>query len=190
MQVLLMMGPPGAGKGTQARRLIEEYGWAYLATGDLLRQEIQAGTPLGQNIQALVESGKLIPDELIVSLVEKQLQEGQTYLLDGFPRTVGQAEALEALLRRKNARLLGVLFLDVPQEVLLERIAGRAQAENRADDNLSVFRIRLEEYRQKTLPLVSYYEKKGLLRKVNGVGSIEEVHRRLKAKVEELLTQA
>ncbi|GIV25227.1 MAG: adenylate kinase [Bacteroidia bacterium] len=190
MQVLLLMGPPGAGKGTQARRLVEDYGWAYLATGDLLRQEIQAGTPLGKNIQALVEGGKLIPDQLIVSLVEQQLQEGRTYLLDGFPRTVGQAEALEALLRRKNARLLGALFLEVPEDTLLARIQGRAQVEHRADDSLDTFRIRLEEYHQKTRPLAAWYEERGLLRRINGVGSIEEVHHRLKEAIGELLKQA
>lgn len=188
MQILLLMGPPGAGKGTQARRLVDEYGWAYLATGDLLRQEIQAATPLGKNIQALVEGGKLIPDELIVSLVEQRLEAGKTYLLDGFPRTVGQAEALEALLHRKNARLLGALFLEVPEEVLLSRVQNRARVENRADDSLETFRIRLEEYHQKTRPLVAWYEQRGLLRRINGVGTVEEVHHRLKARVEKLLT--
>lgn len=190
MQVFLLVGPPGAGKGTQARRLIEKYGWGYLATGDLLREEIRKGTPLGEQIRHLVEAGQLVPDDLITALVESRLEEGRDYLLDGFPRTLGQAQALDSLLERKGARLKGVIFLDVPPEVLIQRIIHRAQIEGRADDTPDTVQTRLNEYRAKTAPLLSFYEQKGCLYPIAGVGTVEEVTQRIEAVVESLLNPA
>lgn len=187
MQVFLLMGPPGAGKGTQARLLVEKYGWGYIATGDLLREEIRSGTPLGRQIQALVESGKLVPDALVIALVESRLQEGRNYLIDGFPRTVAQAEALDQLLLRKGATLAGVYFLEVPEAVLLARMAGRAQAEGRADDTPETIQTRLQEYAQKTQPLIHYYEKRGKLHRILGTGSVEEVLSHLEAAIQPVL---
>lgn len=187
MRVFLLMGPPGAGKGTQARLLVEKYGWGYLATGDILREEIRAATPLGKQVQALVEAGKLVPDELIIQLVEAHLQGERDYLLDGFPRTVGQAEALDQLLLRKGATLAAVYFLEVPEAVLIQRIAGRAQAEGRADDTPATIQTRLEEYAQKTQPLLHYYEKQGKLYRISGTGSVEEVQGRLEAAIQPVL---
>ncbi|MCS6896265.1 MAG: adenylate kinase [Bacteroidia bacterium] len=190
MRAFLLIGPPGAGKGTQARRLVEKYNWGYLATGDLLREEIRKGTPLGTSIQALVENGKLVPDELIIQLVESHLKNGRDYLLDGFPRTVAQAEALDTLLQQKNAYLGGALFLQVPEDVLLQRLSTRAQIEGRADDTAETIQTRLREYHQKTAPLLSYYKAKNKLYEIAGLGSIEEVGERIEKVVETLLRDA
>lgn len=190
MRVFLLMGPPGAGKGTQARLLVEKYGWGYIATGDLLREEIRAATPLGRQIQALVESGKLVPDQLVITLVENRLQKGRDYLLDGFPRTVAQAKALDNLLAQKRATLGGVYFLEVPEAVLVERIAGRAKAEGRADDTPETIQTRLREYTEKTQPLIHYYENQGKLHRIPGIGSVEEVSARLEAAIQAVLLRS
>ncbi|MCS7189359.1 MAG: adenylate kinase [Bacteroidia bacterium] len=189
MRVFLLIGPPGAGKGTQARKLVEKYGWSYIATGDLLREEIRRGTPLGQQIQKIVEGGRLVPDEIIVQVVASYLDAGRDYLLDGFPRTVGQAEALKELLRQIGGEIGGAFLLEVPEETLIERMIGRAKIEGRTDDTPETLGVRLREYQEKTAPLVAYYEKEGKLHRVSGVGTVEEVFERLNSKVEFLLTE-
>ncbi|MCS7297580.1 MAG: adenylate kinase [Bacteroidia bacterium] len=188
MKVFLLMGPPGAGKGTQARKLVEKYHWTHIATGDLLREEIRLGTSRGQAVQALVESGKLVPDELMIELVESRLTDGGTYLLDGFPRTLGQAQALEELLTRKGAQLTGVLFLEVPEAELIQRLLRRSHAEGRADDTPHTIQTRLQEYRAKTAPLLSYYEERGILYRVPGLGDVEEIGNQIAKIVETLLS--
>lgn len=190
MRVFLLIGPPGAGKGTQARHLVEKYGWGYLSTGDLLREEIRRGTPLGEQIRTLVEGGKLVPDALIIQLVESRMENGRDYLLDGFPRTIGQAEALDQLLARRGARLTGALFLDVPEGELIQRLHGRAQIEGRADDTPETIQTRLREYQQKTAPLLAYYQKQGHLHTIPGTGTVEEVGQRIEKLVGTLLSSA
>lgn len=189
MRVFLLLGPPGAGKGTQARKLVEKYKWAYLATGDLLREEIKKGTPLGKQIQPFVENGKLVPDELIIALVGSHLQEGRDYLLDGFPRTVPQAEALDRLLKSQGAVFKAAFLLEVPEEVLLQRISNRAGIEGRSDDNPEAIRTRLQEYHSKTAPLIDYYHRRGLLYRIPGVGTVEEVTQRIENCLSPLLRE-
>lgn len=190
MRVFLLIGPPGAGKGTQARYLVEKYGWEYLATGDLLREEIRRGTPLGEQIRTLVESGQLVPDELIIQLVEHHMENGRDYLLDGFPRTIAQAEALDRLLSRRGGHLSGAIFLDVPEAELIQRLRGRAQIEGRADDNPDTIQTRLREYQQKTAPLLDYYQKQGRLHTIPGIGTVEEVGQRIEKVIGTLLSSA
>jgi adenylate kinase len=184
MRLILFIGPPGSGKGTQAQRLAQELGYRHLVMGDLLREEIRAKTPLGQKIQPLLEAGLLVPDELVIDLVAHHLQNGADYILDGFPRTVPQAQALDRLLNEKGASLQSVIFLDVPEEELIVRLLKRSELEGRTDDNPETIQRRLAEYRQKTQPLLDFYEARGLLRRISGVGSIPQITERIKKAME------
>jgi adenylate kinase len=163
-----LLGPPGSGKGTQAERLRDELGFIWLSTGDLLREARAEGTDLGKRAGVYMDRGELIPDDVIVDLVENALAElgDQRILLDGFPRTVAQAEAL--------GDIDAALLIDVPDEVVIERIAGRGQG--RADDNPDTVRERLRVYHRETEPLVEYYERQGKLRRVDGAQSPDAVH--------------
>ena len=178
-QRLLFIGPPGAGKGTQASRLCETHGLRHLSTGDLLRSEVSAGSALGQEAEAVMNRGELVSDDLVLAIVRSQLTtlNGQGWLLDGFPRNVAQAEALEPLLGELQQSIETVVLLELDDEVLVERLLARG----RADDNESVIRNRLEVYRQQTAPLIDYYQAKGLLISVDAQGSVEAITTRLEA---------
>ena len=158
---LLFLGPPGAGKGTQAARLCEANGMSHLSTGDLLRSEVAAGTALGLEAEAVMNRGELVSDELVLAIVESQMKtlSGSGWLLDGFPRTVPQANALEPLLKELEQPIEAVVLLELDDAVLIERLLARG----RDDDNEAVIRNRLEVYREKTSPLISFYRDKGLL---------------------------
>ena len=184
MQVILFVGPPGSGKGTQAQRLARELGYRHLVMGDLLRHEIQTETPLGRKIKPLLEAGLLVPDELVIDLIAQHLQEGANYILDGFPRTVPQAQALSHLLAQKGASLCAVIALEVPEEELLTRLLKRAELEGRSDDNPQIIQRRLAEYRTKTQPLLDFYAAQGLLRRISGLGDIPDITDRIKKAVE------
>ncbi len=184
MQVILFVGPPGSGKGTQAQRLAQELGYHHLVMGDLLRQEIQAQTPLGLKIKPLLEAGLLVPDQLVIDLISQHLREGANYILDGFPRTVPQAQALDHLLTQKGASLCAVIALDVPEEELLTRLLKRAEIEGRSDDNPQTIQRRLTEYRLKTQPLLDFYEARSLLRRISGLGLISDITDRIKKAVQ------
>ncbi len=173
---LLFLGPPGAGKGTQAERFCEKYAVMHLSTGDLLRAEVKAETTLGKEAADVMNRGELVSDQLVLSIVEKKLivQSGG-WLLDGFPRNVIQAEALEVLLEKIDQPIETVLLLELIDEVLIERLLSRG----RADDNEAVIRHRLEVYREKTAPLIQYYRNKGLVKAVEGHGSIEDIENRI-----------
>ena len=174
---LLFLGPPGAGKGTQAARLCESQAMKHLSTGDLLRAEVAAGSELGQEAEAVMNRGELVSDALVLAIVESQMKGlgGGGWLLDGFPRTVPQAEALEPLLAQLDQPIEAVVLLELDDAVLIERMLSRG----RADDNEAVIRNRLEVYREKTAPLISYYKDKGLLISVPAEGSVEAVTERI-----------
>ncbi|WP_186586745.1 adenylate kinase [Synechococcus sp. A15-28] len=174
---LLFLGPPGAGKGTQAARLCEANGMKHLSTGDLLRSEVAAGTALGQEAEAVMNRGELVSDALVLAIVESQLKglSRGGWLLDGFPRTVPQADALEPLLEELKQPIEAVVLLELDDAVLIERLLARG----RDDDNEAVIRNRLEVYREKTSPLISFYRDKGLLVSVEANGSVEEITDRI-----------
>jgi adenylate kinase len=181
---LILLGPPGAGKGTQAQHLVAKYGIVQLSTGDILRAAIKAGTPVGRQAQKIIAGGNLVPDDLVVGIVEERIAQPDArkgFVLDGFPRTLPQAVALDRMLRAKGLVLDAVLELRVDEAALLKRIESRV-AEMRArgeplrdDDNAAVLRTRLKTYRELTAPLIAHYRQQGVLRSVNGMASIEEV---------------
>jgi adenylate kinase len=182
---IIFIGPPGAGKGTQAERIVATYRLAHLSTGDMLRAARDAKTEIGQKADGYMSRGQLVPDDVIIVVIAKRLEDpdcGSGYLLDGFPRTIAQAEALDAMLRQRETPLDAVLELDVPEDELFRRLAGRG----RADDKPEVIRQRLVAYRQQTAPLLDYYSQRGLLRKINGLGSVDEIFARVKTELDRL----
>jgi len=181
---LILLGPPGAGKGTQAQRLVEKHGIVQLSTGDMLRAAVKAETPIGLRAKDIMARGELVPDEVVVGIIEERIQQpdaAKGFILDGFPRTVAQAEALQALLAKKRQKLDGVVELVVDDEILLERIEKRAaemQARGevvRADDNAEALKKRLDTYHAQTAPLSHFYRKKGLLKTTDGMAAIDSV---------------
>lgn len=178
-EAVIFLGPPGAGKGTQAKRLASEMGFKQLSTGDILRSHVARGTELGQLAKPLMDAGKLVPDEIILGLIGAELaaMPDPKVIFDGFPRTLAQAEALDRLLQEQHIRLLGVLLVTAPEDELVRRLLGRALEEGRSDDNEETIRARMVEYRQKTQPLVDYYQKSGSLKEINGLGKVDEVYR-------------
>jgi adenylate kinase len=183
---IILLGPPGAGKGTQAQRLIAKHGIVQLSTGDMLRAAIKAGTAVGQKAQGIMARGDLVPDDVVVGIISDRMDEPDArngFVLDGFPRTVAQAEALDRLLAEKGVGLDAVIELKVDEGALLKRIETRlAQTQARGevvrpDDNPESFRIRLAAYRDQTAPLIGYYGPTGRLRTIDGMAPIDEVSR-------------
>ena len=183
MKYFILFGPPGAGKGTQATAMVEKYNLHHLSTGELLRSEINAGTPLGLKAKALIEDGQLVPDEVVEGMIESCFRETSGvdgFLLDGFPRTIAQAEALDALLGRSGEKVTAVVSLMIPDQVVHERIARRAQIEGRADDaRPEIVEHRILAYHEKTEPLIGFYRSSGRYHEIDGLGSIEEVRQRI-----------
>jgi adenylate kinase len=177
---LILLGPPGAGKGTQAKILMERYGIPQLSTGDMLRSAIAAQTPLGLEAKAIVDRGDLVSDTIVSGIISERLDAEDCqpgFILDGFPRTIAQAEALEEMLEEKGGQLDGVIEITAQPDVLVERVVNRARESGgaRADDNEEVLRKRLAVYSEQTAPLVAYYSGKGLLKTVDGMQPIETV---------------
>ncbi|MGB3527433.1 MAG: adenylate kinase [Flavobacteriales bacterium] len=180
---IVLFGPPGAGKGTQSKFLMERYGLEHLSTGDLLRAEIHAETPLGLQAQELMSAGELVPDDVVVGMIRNRLQDNpksKGFIFDGFPRTRAQAEALDATLVKLGSGITVMLALEVEEEELVKRLLGRGATSGRPDDKSEeVVRKRIREYENKTAPLKEYYEGQGKLRRINGMGSIADITARL-----------
>ncbi len=179
---IVFLGAPGSGKGTQAARLKSELGLAHISTGDMLRAEVASGSPLGRQAKAVMEAGKLVSDEIILGMLEQRVAQPDArngFILDGYPRNLAQCEALEALLARIGQPLDVAILLSVPHELLFERLAGRAQAEGRKDDNPETVRERLRVYEAQTAPVVEHFQALGELVEVDGVGGMDEVFARI-----------
>jgi len=175
---VVFLGPPGSGKGTQAKLLAERLKVPAISTGDILRAAVKDRTPLGLQAQAVMEKGELVSDDLIVALIRDRIAQKDArggFILDGFPRTLEQARSLDTLLSGNGDGLAAAVNFDVPEVALVERMLGRAQAEGRADDRPETFRERLRVYRQKTEPLIGFYASKGLLADVDGVGTVDQI---------------
>lgn len=185
---LVLFGPPGAGKGTQAKRLVAERGWMQLSTGDMLREARKAGTELGNKVAAIMDRGDLVSDAIVIALIEERLPQAEAAggaIFDGFPRTVAQAEALDALLEGRGAKIDAVVRLVVDQNELVERMARRAEEEGRADDTVEAFKTRLDNYNAQTAPLIPYYAEQGKVTDVDGMGGIEDVAARIAAALDD-----
>lgn len=185
---IVLFGPPGAGKGTQAEFLIQAYGLDHLSTGDLLRSEIAAGTTLGLEAKTFMDKGELVPDSVVIGMIKSKLEnsnETKGFIFDGFPRTVDQAKALDNLLNLNGTPILGMLSLEVDKQELINRLLNRGLASGRSDDqDQSVIENRINVYNQKTLPLIEYYKPLGKHFGINGMGTIEEIAERLKSVID------
>ncbi|MFP6654134.1 MAG: adenylate kinase [Myxococcota bacterium] len=180
---IVLLGPPGAGKGTQATALTQHLSIPHISTGDMLRAAVQAGTPVGMQAKAVMDAGELVSDEIVIGIAGERLAEDDAkkgFLLDGFPRTLAQANALEGLLNRLGAGLDRCLALTVDNEAVVERLLRRAEIEGRADDNEGTIRERMRVYDAETAPLLEFYRNRDLLTEICGTGSIEEVGRRVR----------
>ncbi len=203
---LILLGAPGAGKGTQAKRIEETFSIVQLSTGDMLRAEVKAGSPIGREADTIMKAGKLVPDEMIIGLIDSRLDRDDCrggFILDGFPRTLPQAEALDAMLEKKGLKLDTVVSIDCDDEAMVERISGRftcakcgegyhdqfkptkvadicdvcggTEFTRRADDNAETVRKRLQAYHTQTTPIIAYYDRRGLVKRVDGMRGIDEV---------------
>jgi adenylate kinase len=175
---IILFGPPAAGKGTQAKRLVAERGMVQLSTGDMLRAAKAAGSELGRRVAAVMDAGMLVSDEIVIELIEEALPAAEAAggaIFDGFPRTPAQAEALDAMLARRGSRIDRVVRLAVDGETLLERITKRYVEEGRADDNPEAFKVRLDAYEAMTAPLIPFYRAQGKLVEVDGLGTMDQV---------------
>jgi len=185
---IILLGPPGAGKGTQAQVLVEERGLVQLSTGDMLRAAVASDSGLGQEAKAVMDAGKLMPDEIMVQIISDRISEqdcASGFILDGFPRTTAQAEALDKMLEEKELPLDHVIEISVDDAILIDRINARVaqtpEAERRDDDNAETLKHRLAVYHEQTAPILPYYQGRGMLKKVDGMKSIEQVSKQIGA---------
>jgi adenylate kinase len=188
---IVLFGPPGSGKGTQSEKLIAQYGLKHLSTGDLLRSEIAAQTPLGMEAKTIMDKGQLVPDEVVIGMISAALEanpQAKGFLFDGFPRTVAQAEALDKLLELKGTQINVMLALEVDEEELVKRLLHRGLTSGRSDDNHEpVIRSRIAEYTSKTTPVAGYYKQAGKMKSIEGVGGINDIYTRLCAEIDGIM---
>ena len=189
MKNLVIFGAPGSGKGTQSDILVEKYGFDHISTGDVLRAEIKAGTELGTTAKSYIDNGQLIPDALMIDILaatDDALPKAQGVIFDGFPRTIAQAEALKEMLAQRGTAVHAMLELNVPDEMLMERLINRGKTSGRADDNEETIAKRLKVYHDQTSPLIEWYDKEGIRNAVQGFGALEEINAKLCAVIDAL----
>lgn len=191
---IILFGPPGAGKGTQSEKIIDQYKLTHIATGDLFRKHLGEGTELGKLAQKYMDAGNLVPDEVVIGMVDEKLKENNTtngFIFDGFPRTVPQAQALETLLEGKGEKIAGMIALDVPEEELKSRIKERGKTSGRTDDQDDAkIANRIKVYQDETLPVAEYFEKQNKFAKIYGVGTIDEIFSKICKEIEALKSSA
>lgn len=187
---IVLFGPPGAGKGTQAEKIINKYQLVHLSTGDLLRSELANETELGLEAKKYMDQGDLVPDEVVIGMIESKINsnpDANGFVFDGFPRTTEQAKALDELLQRKNMEISAMIALEVDRQELINRLLNRGKESGREDDkDESVIENRISVYEKETAPLVDYYSKQGKYISINGVGDIEEIHQKLCEAIDQL----
>ncbi|WP_296622736.1 adenylate kinase [Marivirga sp.] len=188
---IILFGPPGAGKGTQSEKIIDKYKLTHIATGDLFRKHLGEGTDLGKLAQKYMDEGNLVPDEVVIGMVDERIKETKAssygYIFDGFPRTVPQAKALDTLLEEKGEKIAGMIALDVPEEELKKRIKERGKTSGRTDDqDEAKIENRIKVYQEETLPVANYYDGEGKYVKIHGVGSIDEIFDKISSEIDKL----
>lgn len=189
MKNIVIFGAPGSGKGTQSDLLVQKYGFKHISTGDVLRTEIKNGTELGNTAKSFIDKGQLIPDSLMIDILAAtydSLCPCEGVIFDGFPRTIPQAEALKQMLAERGSEVSGMLELDVPEEMLMERLINRGKTSGRADDNAETIKKRLDVYNSQTAPLIEWYEKEGKRNAIKGYGPLEEINAALCAVIDTL----
>lgn len=184
---LVLLGAPGAGKGTQAEVISKHFNIPHISTGDIMRKAVAEGTDLGKKIKSIMDSGALVPDALVIDVIRARFAKpdcSNGFLLDGFPRTTAQAEALDNMLKEQEAPLTHIIELDVPENVLVERLLGRGKASGRSDDTKEVIEARLKVYHEQTAPVANFYNKNNRLTKISGVASVESISKDIKSILE------
>lgn len=188
---IILFGPPGAGKGTQSEKIIDKYKLTHIATGDLFRKHLGEGTDLGKLAQKYMDEGNLVPDEVVIGMVDEKIKETKAnssgYIFDGFPRTVPQAKALDTLLEEKGEKITGMIALDVPEDELKKRIKERGKTSGRTDDqDEAKIENRIKVYQEETLPVANYYDGEGKFVKIHGVGTIDEIFGKISSEIDKL----
>lgn len=190
MKNLVLFGPPGAGKGTQSAKIISQHALIHLSTGDLLRSERKAGTELGKQAQAFMDKGELVPDEVVIGMIDNRIKankDSNGFVFDGFPRTVAQAEALDAMMEKNGLSISGMIALEVDEEELTKRLLIRGKTSGRADDqNETLIRTRVKEYESKTAPVAAYYKAQDKFVAISGIGDIDEIFKKLSQEIDKL----